>query len=233
VAEQWQLPEDDFSSRVVAQEANPKPGKMSLHLPSEGPLMVGRSPDGLWRCLAWLSLNERGELVIFRLELRPWTTDEMPSIGTDVLRYLPLAHWLAQAHSRLTEGIAEWLQERGVSTRPIDAKEFRRLRKLAERMVESTPTRPGRKGFAVSYYRWLALEYLELQDKVSRGIRDVLADRASHREGRKITSENIRDALHKATELGFLLPGTQGRAGRLPGPNLYEVVPDNYESEER
>lgn len=190
-------------------------------VPKEGPLMVGRSPDGKWRCLAWLSLNERNELVAYRVEVRPWT-GEVISLGTDVLRYLPLHRWLAEAHSSLTGPVAAWLREGGVPARSIDRRELRRLRKEAERMVESTPPRPGRKGFGTAFYRRLALEYLELQsDGVSRGIRVALADRESARQGKTITTDAIRDALHKATELGFLLPGTRGRAGRLPGPNLY------------
>lgn len=182
--------------------------------------MVGRSSDGRWRVLGYLSLTDNDEFVIYRLEIRPWTSDVI-FIGTDVLRNLPLHRWLVEAHSRLTEPIAEWLRDKGVPARAVDDKELRRLSKLAERMAASTPPRTGPKGFGEDFYRRLALDYLALQkDGISRGIRQELARRETKRQGKRITDINIRDALNKATQLGFLSPGTSGRAGRRPGPNL-------------
>ncbi|MGD0984479.1 MAG: hypothetical protein ABSA65_11785 [Acidimicrobiales bacterium] len=220
----WQLPDDVSGSSYWAQNAPLKKGEMILYLAPEGPLMVGRSPDGLWRCLAWLSLTDRQEIVIFRLEVRPWG-DDVLSLGTNPLRDLPLHRWLTQAHSRLTDGIAEWLaDEGGVPTHSMDAKELRRLRRVAKDMAESTTPRPGPKGFGENFYRRLALDYLELQGKgVSRGIRWVLAEQENRRQKRDdIDDRTVRDWLTKATRLGFLSAGSPGRAGRRPGPNLYE-----------
>lgn len=195
---------------------------MILYAPDKGPLMVGRSSDGLWRCLAWLSLTDRQEIVVFRLELRPWG-DDVLMLGTNVLRDLPLHRWLAQAHSRLTEGVAAWLaNEGGTPTHPIDAKELRHLRKVAQGMAESTTPKPGPKGLGDNFYRRLAIDYLGLQGK-RRDIRCALAEQENRRQNRDdITDLTVRDWLTKATKLGFLSAGTPGRAGRRAGPNLYE-----------
>jgi hypothetical protein len=144
-------------------------------------------------------------------------------LGTDVPRNLPLAGWLAQAHSRLTEGIAGWLaEEGGVPIHSIDIEELRRLRKLAKGMAESTTPRPGPKGFGDNFYRRLAISYLELQGK-RRDIRWALAEQENRRQKRDdIDDLMIRDWLTKTTRLGFLSAGTPGRAGRQAGPRLYE-----------
>lgn len=211
----------------LAQSAKLKRGQMVLFRdPGDqrrgrpaGPVMVGRASD--WRVAAWLSLNDRDELVIFRLEVRPWG-DDVASIGSAVLTQLPLSRWLAQAHSRLTEPIVQWLKEQGGDPGSvIDSAELRRLHKTAERLARSTPPRPGAKGFGDAYYRRLALDYLTLQSQgVSRGIRLRLAEQESQRQGREVTDTQVRDALSKATELGYLAPGQSGRAGRKPGPRL-------------
>lgn len=212
-----------------------KPGRWGLYGPGLGwehdvagepvpprPLLIGRSPDGKWRCIAHLDLTDAGELVIFRLEVCPWD-DRVVGIGSDLLRNLPLHRWLVAAHSHLSDpGVAEWFLARGA--RALTPDQIKEVKRDAKRLSRSTPPKPGPKGFGEDYYRRLALEYLELQPTVSRGIRLVLAARESARQKREVTPINIRDALDKATELGFLSKGTRGRAGRLPGPNLYPTT---------
>ena len=183
-------------------------------LPS-APLLVGRSSDGKWRCIAHLGFTDRNELVAYRLEVRPWG-DEVVGLGTDALRNLPLGRWLTNAHSWLAGPVAEWAR---------DPEKLKHLRQETRRLAESTPPRRGPKGFGEAYYRRLAVEYLELQAKgLSRGIREELAYRETKRQKKEVTVLNIRDALTKATELGYLTKGTRGRAGRGAGPNLIPSV---------
>ena len=106
-------------------------------MPDEGPLFLGRSSDGKWRCSAYLSLTQQNEFVMYRLDVRPWGRDLIP-LGTDVLRRLPLGRWLTSAHSWLRAPMEEWLDSGAVTTsRPIEEKELRRLRQQAERLVKS------------------------------------------------------------------------------------------------
>lgn len=224
----WQSPHDP--PHVLG--ADLKPGRWALFGPPRGwesdvageplaprPLLVGRSTDGKWRCIAHLDLTEAGELVVFRLEVCPWG-DEVISIGTAVLANLPLHRWLVAAHSRLADpAVAEWFAARGAHLLTSD--QLTKVRREAKRLAKSTPPKPGPKGFGEDYYRRLALEYLKLQPEIGRGIRLELARLETKRQGREVTPINIRDALDRATELGFLSKGTRGRAGRLPGPNLY------------
>jgi len=191
-----------------------RPGAMTVFFPGNrtpddgDPIIVARSPDGAWRVLLHLWLTE-SEFFVRDIAIRPWDNQSRP-VGTDVLRRLPLGRWATMAHGWLAE-----YAQKGIDTgRGTD-----QLRRLARAKV--TPA-AGRRGFGKDFYRRLALEYLELQaEGVSRGIRVELARRESRRQDRKVTPTNIRDALNKATELGFLMPGTPGRAGRQPGPNLY------------
>jgi len=200
-------------------------------MPEEGPLLVGRSSDGRWRCSAHLSLTEQNEFVIYRLDVRPWGSELIP-LGTDVLRRLPLGRWLTSAHSWLTAPLAEWLDSGSPSpSRPVDEKEWRRLRQEAERIVKSELPKRGPKGYGSSFYRRIALSYLELQAHgVARGIQGRIAEQENTRRGNKgmpVTATNVRDWLSRATELGFLSPGTKGRAGRAPGPNLYDTTEED------
>ncbi len=224
----WQQPHDPPHTLGIAL----KPGRWTLFGPGTGwehdvageliapnPLLIGRSPDGGWRCIAHLALTDRDELVIFRLEVVPWD-DDVIGLGTAALANLPLHRWLVAAHSRLSDpGIAAWFQAKGAQV--LTPGQLAEVRRDAKRLAKSTPPKPGPKGFGEAYYRRLALEYLELQPKIGRGIRIELADRETKRQNQPVTPLNIRDALNKATELGFLAKGTRGRAGRMPGPNLY------------
>ena len=218
----WSLPPKATGSRF-AQTVELRPGRMGLFLPPEGPMLVGRSSDGFWRFVGWLSLTAADEFVIFRSETRPWD-DVVRPLTADVLRSLPLSRWLVEAHGTFTEPIAAWLRAHGQDARAVDKAE---LRAMARRVAGSRPPRPGPSGFGDDYYRRLAISYLELQRQgIGRGIRPLLAEQESRRLGREVTPVQIRDALSKATTLGYLAPGKQGRAGRFPGPRLFEEKED-------
>jgi hypothetical protein len=72
----------------------------------------------------------------------------------------------------------------------------------------------SRRPLAHDHYRRIALRYLEILEER----RDVLVALAQEES---VPRETIRDWVRKATELGFLGPGTPGRAEQRPGPNLY------------
>jgi hypothetical protein len=95
-------------------------------------------------------------------------------------------------------------------------------RRWAQRVADearSVTLRRGRRGYPPDFYRGVALDYLALQDQgVSRGIQKRLA------QERGVPWETVRDWVHGATKRGFLGPGQKGKAGRAPGPHLYETT---------
>jgi hypothetical protein len=197
-------------------ERNLRRGEARVYLPAmvtpddADPFIGGRSPDGHWGVVAHLRLL--GDVFsICDLEVWPWDGEESAALGTDVVRRLPLGRWLTFAHGRLAELASTAIRE---------GHAHEELRRLSRSKVQPAA---GRRGFGADFYRRLALEYLELQEQgVSRGIRAELARRESRRQGRTVTEINVRDALSKATELGFLSRGAPGRAGRTAGPNLFQ-----------
>lgn len=80
--------------------------------------------------------------------------------------------------------------------------------------------RPGRQGYPIGLYAWIAREYLRLARGRSRGILPELAERASIRLNRPVSVANVRDWVHRARELKMLSPGIQGKAHAEPGPAL-------------
>ena len=70
-------------------------------------------------------------------------TGKEPAAGN-----FPFTSGSPRRNSRLTEGIAEWLQEGGVPAHPIDSAELKRLRKLATNMAKSEQLKPGPKAEA-------------------------------------------------------------------------------------
>jgi len=172
------------------------------------PFIGGRSADGRFRCVAHLHLTPAGEVIIRDIEVTSWNGKPAP-IGIAVLQRLPLGSWLAMAHTRLARlGAVAVGDGRGTP--------------FAHRLAGSKAVPAvGRPGFGRDFYRALALAYLELQEQgMARGIQKRLQDESELRFGRWLASDQVRDALSRATELGFLGPGVRGRAGRLPGPNL-------------
>jgi hypothetical protein len=82
------------------------------------------------------------------------------------------------------------------------------------------PLRRGRKGYPKEHYHRIALRYLDLIGSGRRDVLKALAAEEEKRLGRAVPRETVRDWVRKATELGFLAPGKQGRASARPGPNL-------------
>jgi hypothetical protein len=172
------------------------------------PIIGGRSPDGRWKCLAYLTLTDGNKFIVHRIELLPWGPVALP-LGTKELRRLPLSRWLAGAHAKLGGAAKNHL----VSGKPTTHKAG------LQRLIDSEVPRSGMQGFGMEFYRRVASDYLELQG--SRGIHERIADRMSERDGQTCSLTRIRDYISKATQMGFLSPGTPGVGARLPGPNLY------------
>lgn len=93
------------------------------------------------------------------------------------------------------------------------------------RTLRAGPLRPGRQGYPIGLYEWIAREYLALVRRGdSRSILPELARRATDRLGRKVTPGNVRDWVHRARELKFLTPGLPGKAHADPGSALRDVA---------
>lgn len=187
--------------------------------PQGDPVIKARSTDGAWCCTAFLRLTTDRRWIIASYTVSPWS--DMPTGGatTSTARRLPLARWLAVAHARLPE-MGDWLDKgklpSGAPTR-IMPQHVKRARRLAD-LARGAELQRGRKGYPPDHYRRIAFEYLDLQAQgVGRGIQKRLAEQQDPPR----QWQTIRDWLARATEFGFLTPGTPGRAGRNPGPNLY------------
>jgi hypothetical protein len=77
------------------------------------------------------------------------------------------------------------------------------------------PVKRGRTGYGDEHYRRIARRYLEIASGPDgRRVLKVLA------ENEGVPRETVRDWVRKATRLGFLAPGTQGRAEARPGQKL-------------
>lgn len=163
-------------------------------------------------------------LTIHELLVRPRDLAETAPAGgvtTSVLRAVPLGALLDAGRRALLqapEQIASWEDSSG--------QRFESLKAAAERAaaaVRETDLKRGRKGFPDDHYRWVALEYLKLQEEGwSKGILRELAGRAAAHLGRDyVARETARDWVATARSKGFLSKATQGRAGASPGPNLY------------
>jgi hypothetical protein len=172
----------------------------------------GRSVDGRWRCYGRLAVDSAGRLLISHLEIQPWVFGDDCDLSTDTMRKFPLGRWKSEVHAILSDE-SKWLSTGEVAS-TVEGRAWARTQ--AENAKELTLDR-GPKGYPDDHYRRIALAYLDLQSQgVSRGI----VRRIAEDEGRQW--QTIRDWLHRATELGFLSRGAQGRAGRTPGPNLYK-----------
>jgi len=186
-----------------------KPGGMTVYFPGTitpedaDPFIGGRSSDGQLRCLAYLHLTKSGAIVIKELEIMSWDGTER-HIGSTELQSLPIHRWLTKAHTDL----AGW-----------EAAERRHGR--ATRLGIADWAVGTERGRGRDFYRRVALEYLDLQSQGVTHIQKMLAQESRQRLGIDLDGVQIRDALTTATRRGFLSPGTRGRAGRRPGPNLH------------
>jgi hypothetical protein len=188
-----------------------RPGEMRVYFPGPAtpadadPFIGGRSSDGRLRCLAYLRLSSSEAMVIKEVDVMSWDGTQC-HIGSTELNKLPLHRWLTKAHADL-------------ATR--DAKEAKRRRGPSVSIRNwSVGTERGR---GREFYRRIAFEYLKVQEEGEPHVQKRLARESRHRLGIELNLTQVRDALTKATRLGFLTRGTRGRSGRGPGLNLYET----------
>jgi len=145
---------------------------------------------------------------------RPYTPAEANLTG-DALRRVRLSAILARAHAELA-GHAE-LAEIAQRFAWPDAPSSRERDALTEIAAEAAAGRPkrGRPGLGDAHYARIAHAYLQKQaEGHGRGILNALA------EQERRPRQTVRDWVAGARKRGFLTPGTQGRAGALPGPRL-------------
>lgn len=140
-------------------------------------------------------------------------------IQSATLRDVRLGEILNVVRSLLARGpgfVAD-LEARGFGV--VDGFEDRRTRAIAAAEASrGVALKRGRGGYPDDHYRRIALLYLDLQNKKwSKGILKEMA-RLENRPW-----QTIRDWVSRAGELEFLSEGTPGKAGREPGPRLYDI----------
>jgi hypothetical protein len=168
--------------------------------------------------LVWGTLSlVGGRLSLSELALAPLLPSEQ-ALTADLLRRISLSAILARVHAELINRaeLAELARRFAWPAAP-SAEEQAKLDEAARRATAGQPRR-GRPALADAHLARIARAYLRKQaDGYSRGILLALAEE----EGRP--RDTIRDWVAKARRRGFLSPGTQGRAGALPGPRLQEL----------
>jgi hypothetical protein len=164
----------------------------------------------IWGTLAL----EAGRLSLGEFAIAPFAPAQA-TLTSDALRRVRLSAILARAHAELASR-AE-LAELAHRFRWADApggRERDTLTEIAARAAAGRPKR-GRPGLGDAHYARIARAYLDKQAQGhGRGILNALAEQ----EGRP--RETVRDWVAGARKRGFLTPGTQGRAGALPGSRL-------------
>jgi hypothetical protein len=164
------------------------------------------------------------DLVLTEMLIRP-QSKPAPTNGVNgtLLRSIPVAGIIAEARRQAIQAPAVFAAippEVGLMSHEA----LSRVKELAGKLEITSLRRGGRRGFPDDFYRGIAGEYLELQSAgIGRGILLEIAQRGSDRLGRPVARETARDWVRRATELGYLSPGMSGKAGRLPGPNLFTV----------
>jgi hypothetical protein len=167
------------------------------------------SPDGRYRVLVDLVVYGQ-RLSIGRVEVTPWVFGEV--VEPDALRRLPLGRWLRQAHATLSDEAL--LRETGELGKTPEGRE------VAARVAQTNravPPRPrGRPSKGDEFYREVALKCLELQNQgVTTGMHERIAQElAKVYPGIGREPGTVRDWLHRATVLGFLMKGSPGRPGQ-------------------
>lgn len=158
---------------------------------------------------------EDGHLVCRRLDIGGKQLPT-PGITSAFLREIPMGAILTAVRSELAQQAGLWEQ---ASTAAGPHTDFGKSAKVVAQSLRPGDLKRGRRGYPDDHYRRIAFAYLALQDQEwSRGLLGELA----RQENRP--RETIRDWVHRAGELGFLAGATPGRAGRLPGPRLYEQL---------
>ncbi len=175
-----------------------------------GALRVAFQPGADYTPMVRLDLDDSGDhVIISRFEvLAP--PDAINGIGSDLLRTLPMSQFLAVARAQLAAS------RPGLTT--ADPRTVAQLRRRLERMREKETPPRGRRGYADSHYRRIALLYLDEYNRP--GPKRGLLERLAEIEGRPVGT--ISTWVNTARNKGFLTDGQPGRAGAEAGPNLYE-----------
>lgn len=159
-----------------------------------------------------LDLDDSGpQPVISRFEILA-AQDSRAGVTSDVVRALPVGKFLAAARAHAENS-------RAIGGNEVAAAELRR------RLDRLRGKESAGRGRPDSFYRRIALEYLEqLGAGVTRGIHRRIAELESmFDEHGNPESAKVRDAVNTCAERGFLTRGQKGRAGRGPGPRLFDV----------
>jgi hypothetical protein len=178
-----------------------------------GTLIEGES----WLIRGVLRNDPKGPPIVARLTVEHFPQGDLEVTGT-VLRALPLARIRDQALASLIAiavGREAMAEVGGWGETP---ESVARARYAAEHAAK--PKR-GRRALPREHYATIAARYLTLVEQGRRNVLVVLADEED------VPRETVRDWVRKATKLGFLAPGTHGRAEKRPGPNLYRKEQDD------
>lgn len=167
--------------------------------------------------------NHDGRLVISDLTIRPSryrTTAPEGGITSTLCQRIPVGTLLEAARRSLL--VQPWARFQLLGESSTE-EEQRWAVEAHQKASGGKGTQAGPSGYGDEFYERIARTYLELQEEgVSRGILHHIAERESEIQGREVDPTNVRDWVHKARKLDFLGPGTQGKAGRNPGPRLRE-----------
>lgn len=134
------------------------------------------------------------------------------SIGTRLVRKVPIAELATMARARLRElaGLAERTSNRVANLYDQQGIEVPSLyREVAQqaRDLRADTKRPGRPGHPLAWYARLAVAYEQWQESGER--LQALAKRVH------LTDSGLRAALHVARTKGLLDPAPKGRAGGM------------------
>jgi hypothetical protein len=172
-----------------------------------------------WQIDGLLHRASVGPPIVGSVTVRHFTLDDQAAraeVTGTVLRGLPLARIRGRALDGL-EGIRQArdaMSETGWSINPASVERAR------DAAIEAGKPRLGRPGLPVEHLARIAGRYIDLVEAGVGNVLVVLAEEESKRAGRTIPRETIRDWVRKATERGYLAPGTPGRAEARPGPKL-------------
>jgi len=171
------------------------------------------SPAGDWSAKGYLAVvNER--LVIRDLLLEPEAGVPEAGVTSSVLRSIPVGRFLAEGRAKLLD-IPDWFARGELPGGKPLFHDTAVREAMAARGTEGKAAAAKRRGRGDEYYQQVALDYLRLSGRgIGRGIlRELAAERG-------VRPERVRDDVHEARVRGFLSPGSPGRAGAEPGPNL-------------
>jgi hypothetical protein len=186
--------------------------------------------DNRFACSGRLAVRD-GRLLVTQLTLRSASAvmdasepglARVEGITGATLRKIPLGRVVTEARRSLLFGSQQPDED--------EPAELRRLRQdmaaAADRAAASQEQtraglRRGRPGYPDSFYRDIALEYIDHVTK--HGPRGVIKALGTKRHAEPPT---VRAWLRKARAKGFLASTSRGKADASPGPRLYEATTD-------